>query len=509
MPVPENRYALIVASYQYEDPQLKRLSSPKEDANALARVLQDEHIGCFQVKTLLNKPSQEVSEAIEEFFEERKRDDLLLFYFSGHGIKSEDGKLYFAQVNTTLKKKLRSTAISSDFLNELMKNSRSRRQIMILDCCFSGAFAKGLVAKADASVGLRDRFEGGSGRIILTSSDSLEYSFEGSTSKPQSAAGLSRSVFTNLLVTGLETGKADSNQDGLVSPDDLYDYVSDQMRKLQAMQTPKIWKLDAEGDIYIARYPTRPPGIPAWITEAITSTEVSARLAAVAELSRLIKDEHMTLASASRRMLESIAQNDPSPVVRGAASGALSARIPEKSGGSSRKVDTILQPQEIKPGKTPEGSTGSKPKISTTGTRTEKIAATSGQPSSQKKTQINREREQIKKFVRAFQQDDVVICAYCSMPLKARNYIRHYDEHHPGSPPVSISKQTSAGKPKMQQAAGPALVSTEREILKAFVRSINPEDLIVCAYCSMPVKAKHFIHHYDEFHSSSPAPKPQ
>lgn len=505
----ENRYALIVASYQYEDPQLKRLTSPKEDANAFARVLRDDHIGCFQVKTLLNRPSQEVSEAIEEFFEDRKRDDLLLFYFSGHGVKSEDGKLYFAQVNTVLKNKLRSTAISSDFLNELMKNSRSRRQIMILDCCFSGAFAKGLIAKADASVGLRDRFEGGAGRIILTSSDSLEYSFEGSLSAPQGAETVSRSVFTNLLVTGLETRDADMDQDGLVSPDDLYEYVFAKIRELPTTQTPKIWKLDAEGDIYIARYPTRPLSIPRWISEATTSTEVSARLAAVAELSRLIKDTHSTLANASHRLLESVAQNDPSPVVRGAASGALSARIPEKTGGSSRKVDTISQPQEIKPGKTREGSTGSKPKISTTGTRTEKIAATSGQPSSQKKIQINQEREQIKKFVRAFQQDDVVICAYCSMPLKARNYIRHYDEHHPGSPPVSISIQTSAGKPKMQQAAGPALVSTERENLKAFVRSINPEDLIVCAYCSMPVKAKNFIHHYDEFHGPPVAQTPK
>jgi hypothetical protein len=502
----ENRYALIVASYQYEDPQLKQLTSPKEDANAFARVLRDDHIGCFQVKTLLNRPSQEVSEAIEEFFEDRKRDDLLLFYFSGHGVKSEDGKLYFAQVNTVLKNKLRSTAISSDFLNELMKNSRSRRQIMILDCCFSGAFAKGLIAKADASVGLRDRFEGGAGRIILTSSDSLEYSFEGSISATQSATGLSRSVFTNLLVTGLETRDADMDQDGLVSPDDLYEYVFAKIRELSTTQTPKIWKLDAEGDIYIARYPTRPPGIPRWITEATTSTEVSARLAAVAELSRLIKDANSTLANASHRLLESVAQNDASPIVRGAALGALG----EKAAGSSRIPATTTQPQETKPRKTPvRSSSGSKPQVSTSSTERGKTSANSGLLSSKQIAQKKLEREQVKEFVRTFEQDDTVICAYCSMPLKARNYIRHYDEHHPGSPAVPISKQSSSSKPKTRQAVGTAPPSTERENLKAFVRSINPDDLIVCDYCSMPVKAKNFIHHYDEFHGPPVAQTPK
>jgi len=69
------------------------LVAPSQDAEALARVLADPAIGGFEVQTLLNEPSYEVNRAIEAFFTDRKRDDLLL-YFSGHGIKDEEGRLY-------------------------------------------------------------------------------------------------------------------------------------------------------------------------------------------------------------------------------------------------------------------------------------------------------------------------------------------------------------------------------------------------------------------------------
>ena len=44
-------------------------------------------------------------------------------------------------------------------------------------CCFSGAFAEGLSAKDDGTVDLRSQL-GGEGRAVLTSSNSIQYSFE-------------------------------------------------------------------------------------------------------------------------------------------------------------------------------------------------------------------------------------------------------------------------------------------------------------------------------------------
>jgi hypothetical protein len=74
----EKRVALIIASYEYQDPDLQQLVAPAQDAEALARVLENPVIGGFEVQSLLNEPSYKVNEAIEAFFTGRKRDDLLL-----------------------------------------------------------------------------------------------------------------------------------------------------------------------------------------------------------------------------------------------------------------------------------------------------------------------------------------------------------------------------------------------------------------------------------------------
>ena len=157
--MPETKAALIVANWTYEDSDLRQLSAPANDAQALARVLRDPRLCGFEVTTLLNRPSREACEQIERFFIDRKRDDLLLLYFSCHGIKDDDGLLYFAAPDTRLiehSRPLRSTALSADFVRSVMRASASRRQVLMLDCCYSGAFAGAMLSKGDKSVGVRD-----------------------------------------------------------------------------------------------------------------------------------------------------------------------------------------------------------------------------------------------------------------------------------------------------------------------------------------------------------------
>ena len=67
-------------------------------------MLHDPGIGGFEVRTLLNEPAHEVNLAVEEFFADRRPDDLLLVHFSCHGVKDEDGELYFAMANTLLRR---------------------------------------------------------------------------------------------------------------------------------------------------------------------------------------------------------------------------------------------------------------------------------------------------------------------------------------------------------------------------------------------------------------------
>ncbi|HEY3016954.1 MAG TPA: caspase family protein [Nocardioides sp.] len=169
-------HALIIANADYQDPGLKELRAPAADADALARVLSDPDIGGFEVRSVLDQPAHVIAEAVEEFFVDRSPDDLLLVHFSCHGIKDEDGELYFAATNTKLRL-LGATAVAANFVNRKMNQSRSRRIVLLLDCCYAGAFQRGMAARAGSQLDLQERF-GGRGRAVITASGALEYAFE-------------------------------------------------------------------------------------------------------------------------------------------------------------------------------------------------------------------------------------------------------------------------------------------------------------------------------------------
>lgn len=245
--------ALIVASDHYDDPGLRRLRGPVQDAEALARILADPAIGGFEVRTLANQPAFVVCEEIEGFFADRRRDDLLLVYFSCHGVKDDSGRLYFASSNTKLRR-LAATAVPSVFVNEQMDQSRSRKIVLLLDCCYSGAFGRGMAARAGAGVDVHERFEG-RGRVVITASTAMEYAFELDGDR-LSGEGIP-SVFTSAVVRGLESGAADLNGDGRISVDELYDYVFQQVRDATPQQTPSMMS-SVQGDLYIAQSRRKP-----------------------------------------------------------------------------------------------------------------------------------------------------------------------------------------------------------------------------------------------------------
>ncbi len=341
------RRALIVASYEYQDDSLQKLVTPAQDAEALARVLEAPAIGGFdQVQVLTNRPAHEARFEIEAFFSRRKRDDLLLLYFSGHGIKDDDGRLYLAATNTQ-RGMFRSTAIPATFVNETMSDSRSRRQVLILDCCHSGAFARGMIAKGGESVDIRDRFQG-RGRVVLTASNATQYAFQGDDIIGEGP----QSVFTRHLVRGLETGEADLDADGMVTLDELYDYVYERVTDETPKQTPGKWVFDMQGDILIARNPhliVKPVELTAELRQTIQSDRVWIRVGAIDELGHLLHGSDKGLALAARQALAQLVDDDSRRVSTAAARALGAAQDTGLPNDSTELVKVLLGASREKP----------------------------------------------------------------------------------------------------------------------------------------------------------------
>ena len=137
-----DRLALIIANSEFDDPRLSRLTTPERDAVALARALSDANIGGFEVTLLVNKGLQEARREIARLYQRRKRGDLLLLYYSGHGIKDDHGDLFLAMQDTE-SEIVSATALGATFVREQLDKSGSQRKVVVLDCCHSGAFARG------------------------------------------------------------------------------------------------------------------------------------------------------------------------------------------------------------------------------------------------------------------------------------------------------------------------------------------------------------------------------
>lgn len=254
-PKPEltyKKHALIIGNNTYEDSRLAQLKTPEADVNELVKILKHPKIGGFEeVLALVNKASYEIEEHLADFCSKRTRDDLMLVYFSGHGILDAEGRLFLAARNTRSDWP-RGRAISSQALTDHMDSSSSKRQVLILDCCHSGAFHRGAKGVIGEKAITESTFEGkGYGRVVLTATDATQYAWE----NDQIIGQANNSVFTHFLIEGLRSGAADRDKDGWITVDELYDYVYQQIVGNSLKQTPGRWSYRQQGKFFLASNP--------------------------------------------------------------------------------------------------------------------------------------------------------------------------------------------------------------------------------------------------------------
>ncbi len=302
------RVALLVGCTEYEDSRFQQLPMASQDLEELARVLSDPTIGNFAVNMLLGNQSGSVKVAIEEFFADRKPDDLLLLYFSCHGVLDSGRQLHFV-AHETNKQLLDSTGISAQWVKERMDHSRSQRIVLLLDCCYSGAFTRSLSQRDPGAKEILEQLRG-RGRMVITASGKTEFAYE--------------SKFTDAVVQGLETGAADLDGNGQVSVCELYQYVYEQVRQNTQGQTPTMSANGMRGQLYLAKNPHAPLPLPTLIEQALKSKTIRERLWAVEGLQHLLAGDHPGgLKRTARQALLSLRDGDTDPVVRTAATETL------------------------------------------------------------------------------------------------------------------------------------------------------------------------------------------
>jgi hypothetical protein len=237
------RVAYLIASSRFpEEPGLAALEAPERDVDALGDVLAAEKGGVYdEVVPLKNEPAQKVRRRLNTALRNAGKDDQVLIYYSGHGKLDPTGRLCLTMTDTVLDA-LESTALRVAELKDFLDVSRCKNVMLFLDCCYSGAVGKSFT-RSSVDDQLQVAAQGG-GICIMSASNAVQTALE----SPEKGLG----VFTRCVIEGIQTGAADVDGDGLVTFDELYEYVH---RKVTAEghQRPQKWSFQAEGDLLVAK----------------------------------------------------------------------------------------------------------------------------------------------------------------------------------------------------------------------------------------------------------------
>jgi hypothetical protein len=247
-------WAVLVGVSEYQDYEAQdrygnywSLPECSEDVTALQQQLLRCQYDKDHIKLLTGAPTRnQIISALQSYADATERDDLLLFYFSGHG-EAEDGQNYLI-ANDSFKNSLKNTGLALTTVKEIVGGARARAKIIVIDACHSGANlrVKGIPQMSPDFI--QQVYEQAKGWAVIASCEQGQLSYI--------MKGQPRSVFTHFLLEAL--GKqADFHDKGFVSVQDVYNYVASNVKIWAAnnncRQKPTLQK-EAEGEIILARY---------------------------------------------------------------------------------------------------------------------------------------------------------------------------------------------------------------------------------------------------------------
>lgn len=287
------RHALLIGNSTFVDPALARLSAPENDVIALRKVLENPEIAEFKTSLCLNAGLEEVRTAIADLFQKRAPDDTLLLYYTGHGLRDKEGRLFLALPGTIADAPSR-ISIEARFIRDEMDSSAALRQILILDCCHSGAFKRdGAKSGYDGPLVVRTDFDqSGHGRYVLAASSADQSAFE--------VGG--RSIFTRHLVEALETGAAAVDRE-TVTLNDLHAYVSRRVSAENSEMRPVLWVDQQTDPLIIARNPDPRKPLPDGLVALLRESDPYRALGGATQLLSIAKGKDARMAEDAQRVL--------------------------------------------------------------------------------------------------------------------------------------------------------------------------------------------------------------
>lgn len=209
--LPTNKVHLVAVGISDYPGTANDLNLPTKDAQAMKWLYEKNSNAVTYI--LLNREATKsaILNAIKTTFKYSSTDDIIVFFFSGHGYKggfmAYDG------------------CLSYDEVRNAMNTSHCKNKMIFADACFSGKMRQG-------GRPVKEEHKRSNVMLFLSSRDN-ETSIE--------RRDMQNGFFTTALLDALR-GKADVNRDRKVTASELFKYVSYHVKKLSRnKQHPVMW----------------------------------------------------------------------------------------------------------------------------------------------------------------------------------------------------------------------------------------------------------------------------
>ncbi len=254
-------YALVVGISQYKNlPDKAQLRFPERDADAVYSILISPEGGNFKAENVHKLTGARATlSALHQQLEQwlpsvATEDDRVLIYFAGHGFVYQ-GKGYLAPSDFN-PSDIPGTGYPMDSLGQVIGGKiKAKWKVLLTDACHSGAIS--ITDDANAQQVNRALLDLNKSLFSLTASRDRERSFESAD------WGGGHGIFTYYVVKGME-GSADENRDGIVTADELAEYVHRNVREATSgQQNPTSERGSFDPNMLLAWVPSnRAPGTP-------------------------------------------------------------------------------------------------------------------------------------------------------------------------------------------------------------------------------------------------------
>jgi hypothetical protein len=246
-----NRWAVLVGANTYKDAFYGPLHACVQDVAATREQLIAGGFDPDRIRLLTDNTDEQPSRgdvltALTAVAAATDPDDLLLFYYSGHGF-AEDGESYLIGYDGR-HLALKDTAIAVSRVKEIMQKAPARAKVLLLDACQSGAAIDHKGPRPMSAQFIDRVFAQAAGMAILSSCQQDELSYEWQERE--------RSAFTHFLLEALK-GAADRDAKGRVTIQDVNRHVTNGVRHWASLrnrvQTPT-FQAEMSGDIELTQY---------------------------------------------------------------------------------------------------------------------------------------------------------------------------------------------------------------------------------------------------------------